>query len=113
MPLFLLFGVLTGLGLRQLGIGAPVFWLLIAVHALYASLLLISRFQARVPERDEPSAGGHLIEYVWLSLAFDSGMVPAFWIALPWRGENIAPIAVAGLLLAAALLLARRAMAGR
>ncbi|HEU4324702.1 MAG TPA: hypothetical protein VFS21_16275 [Roseiflexaceae bacterium] len=88
-----------------------MFALAIAIHALYASLLLLSRFQARANKRDKPQTGGHLTAYVFLSLAFDSGMIPAFWTAVAERKHRAD--AVGGLLLAASLLLARKAMVGR
>jgi hypothetical protein len=110
MRLFLLFGVLAGLVLRQFSAGAVLFWLLIAVHSLFTTLVLTTLFQAKMSKQGETLAGGHLVEYVILSLTFDSGMVPAYWVMVPWQRENVLVIAIVCLLLFVALLLARNAV---
>jgi peptidoglycan/LPS O-acetylase OafA/YrhL len=97
-------GALLGAGLRLVGIGYILFWLLVGLHAILASFVFGVIIIARRDRRNRPYRGGSLNEYVVLSLIFDSGLIPGVWLTLPWQPANVAVVGLAGLTLALALL---------
>jgi hypothetical protein len=109
---FLILGAVVGAGLRLVGFGQVIFWLCAAVQMLYVGVLLAAVLSGRRrPDAPQP-VGGHLSEYVMLALAFDTGLIPGFWLSGAWRLADVVVVLTACLTLAGALLMARRTMAG-
>ncbi len=78
----ILFGLIVDLGARQISGGDILFWLLIIIHLLFTigtgGIVFASRMIAKKPSPTS-RAKAALPEYIVLSLAFDSGLVPGYW----------------------------------
>lgn len=108
---FLFFGAIVGVGLRLLSFGYILFWLCLTIQMIYASVVLVTTIIGRTHRPTYPNNSGHLTEYVVLSLAFDSGLVPGYWTTIPWHRDNVSIIILACLLLASSIILALKTTA--
>lgn len=100
----ILAGAIVGEGLRLFGlIGHVIFWLIIGFHSLLIIFFLVVLFSVWREGKLGSYQGGSLNEYLWLSLLFDSGLMPGLWMQSASFSENALVIVPSSLLLVAAI----------
>jgi hypothetical protein len=100
----ILAGVIIGEGLRLFGlIGQVLFWLIIGFHTIVVCFLFVVMFSIWRDGKFSSYQGGSLNEYVWLSLLFDSGMIPGLWTQSTSLSENSLVIVLSALSLVTAI----------